>query len=180
MNKITKCTEGWALLEVGRDCQIQDTYVGCVYVKLTPIFQLSSHHILQKVIMPMIQICIYLLVIYGFQGPFRQRFKIRVKRRMWRWNSLRKNGLLSRVEVKALMDRILEEASWLFHGSLALASSVARTWQHWNEHDTRTRNEFLKIHMTRVSNTFLTRHGSMIGVSVLHSWQDMKERFMPW
>jgi len=32
----------------------------------------------------------------------------------------------------------------------------------------RTRDESLKIHMTRVSDMFLTRHGSMIGVFVLH------------
>jgi len=37
-----------------------------------------------------------------------------------------------------------------------------------NGHDTRTHDKFLKIHMTCVSDTFRTRHGSMIGVSVLH------------
>jgi len=33
-----------------------------------------------------------------------------------------------------------------------------------------TDDEFLKIHMTRMSDTFQTRHGSMIGVFVLHGY----------
>jgi len=41
---------------------------------------------------------------------------------------------------------------------------VARTLQHWIEHDKRTCDDFLKIHMT-----CLPRHASIIGVSVLHS-----------
>ena len=44
----------------------------------------------------------------------------------------------------------------------------AWTWQHWNGHDMRTRDEFLKMHITRASNTFQTQHGSMIEVYVLH------------
>jgi len=39
----------------------------------------------------------------------------------------------------------------------------------WNGHGTRTHDEFLKIHMTRVSDTFRTRHGSMIEVYVPHN-----------
>jgi len=46
---------------------------------------------------------------------------------------------------------------------------VTRTRQCWNRHDMRTRDKLFKI-MTRVSYTFLTRHGSMIGVSVLLDW----------
>ena len=50
---------------------------------------------------------------------------------------------------------------------------AALTQHHWNEHGTRTRDEFLRIYLTRVServfDTFRIRHDSMIGVSVLHS-----------
>ena len=45
---------------------------------------------------------------------------------------------------------------------------VAWTRQHWNGHNTRTCDKFFQIHMTRVSDTFQTWHGFMIGVSVLH------------
>jgi len=62
---------------------------------------------------------------------------------------------------------------WSFFPLLLLFDSViqgyvARTRQHWNGHDTRTHDEFLKIHMTRVRHVCETRHGFMIGVSVLH------------
>jgi len=39
---------------------------------------------------------------------------------------------------------------------------------HGNVEMNPTRDKFLKIHMTRVSDTFQTRHDSMIEVSVLH------------
>jgi len=49
------------------------------------------------------------------------------------------------------------------------------TRQRWNGHDTWTHGKFFKIHMTGVSDTFRTRHGSIIEVSVLHSLQHMPE-----
>ena len=47
-------------------------------------------------------------------------------------------------------------------------SYVARMRQHWNGHDTRMRGKFFKIHTTRASDTFRTRHGTTVGVFVLH------------
>jgi len=38
---------------------------------------------------------------------------------------------------------------------------VARTWQHWNGRDTRTRDKLFKIHTTHVSDTFRTRYSFM-------------------
>jgi len=45
---------------------------------------------------------------------------------------------------------------------------VVRTRQHWNVHDMRIRDEFLKIHMICVSDIFRIRHSSITAVSVLH------------
>ena len=64
----------------------------------------------------------------------------------------------------------------LYQESTILQSYVARTWQHWNGHDTWIRGKFLKIHMIPVSDTFRTRHDSMIEVSVLYSFKDRRIR----
>ena len=54
---------------------------------------------------------------------------------------------------------------------LLLSNYVARPWPrpHQYGHNTLAHDKFLKIHMTLVLDTFRTRHGSMRGVSVLHS-----------
>jgi len=57
---------------------------------------------------------------------------------------------------------------------------VARTRQHWNGHDTRIRDKFFKIHTIRLSDTFRTRHGFMIRMSVLHSFYILTTHTPEW
>ena len=74
-----------------------------------------------------------------------------------------------------LLYRVILWVLLRLHHQAATTTYVARTKQHWNGHDTGTHDKFLKIHTTRVSDTFRTRHGFMIGMSVLHRLQQPQQ-----